>query len=126
MFPYEFYKVMHLVGILLLFTSLGGVAMLALRGGSDEEKKPLKKMLMIAHGFAMVIILVAGFGLMARLGMMGSGWPGWVFGKLAVWVVLGGAAALIAKKPAMGKSWYVLLPVLGGIAAWLAVFKPFK
>lgn len=122
--PYEVYKVIHLFGILLLFTSLGGLAMLSLRGGSPEETKPLKKMLMIIHGIALLVVFVAGFGLMARLGMMGAGWPTWIFGKLAVWIVLGGAAALVAKRPAMGKLWYLVLPLLGATAALFAVYKP--
>ncbi|MEM6293776.1 MAG: hypothetical protein AAGA54_21050 [Myxococcota bacterium] len=122
--PYEFYKVLHLLGILLLFTSLGGVAMVGLRGGTDDEKKAFKKPLMIIHGVSLLVIFVAGFGLMARLGMMGNGWPTWIFGKLGVWLVLGGSAALVAKRPALGTGWYLVLPALGTGAAVLAVYKP--
>ena len=57
--PYEFYKVLHLFGILLLFTALGGVVMVQLRGGSDEERKAFRKPLMIVHGVALLIIFVA-------------------------------------------------------------------
>ncbi len=123
MFPFEFYKVLHLLSILVLFTALGGLAMVTLRGGSDAEKKASRKPLMILHGVALFLVVVAGFGMMARQGMMQSGWPGWLFGKLGVWLLLGGAAALV-KRP-MGIAWYLLLPVLGAIGAWLAVYKPF-
>jgi peptidoglycan/LPS O-acetylase OafA/YrhL len=119
---YEFYKVLHLLGILVLFTAMGGLAMVTLRGGTDEEKKAARKPLMILHGVALLVIFVAGFGLMARLGMMGGGWPIWIFGKLGVWLVLGGAIAML-KRP-MGNTWYLLLPVIGAIAAALAIFKP--
>ena len=122
--PYEFYKVLHLLGILLLFASLGGVAMVGLRGGTDEEKKTFKKPLMIIHGVSLLVIFVAGFGLMARLGMMGSGWPTWIFGKLGVWLVVGGLAGLVAKRQALGTGWYLVLPALGAVAAALAVYKP--
>ncbi len=121
---YEFYKVVHLFGILLLFTSLGGLAMLSLRGGPEGETKPLKKMLMILHGVALVVVFVAGFGLMARKGMMGSGWPGWLFGKLGIWLVFGGLATAVIKRPALGKVWYVVLPLLGAVAAVLAIYQP--
>lgn len=120
--PYTFYKVLHLLAILALFTSMGGLAMIALRGGSDDEKKKARKPLMIIHGVSLLVIFVAGFGLMAKLGMMGNGWPTWIFGKLGVWLVLGGASAML-KKP-MGVAWYLILPVLGAIGAALAVYKP--
>ncbi len=119
----EFYKVLHILAILVLFTAMGGLAMVTLRGGTDEEMKAARKPLMIAHGVALLVIFVAGFGLMAKLEMMGSSWPKWIFGKLGVWVVLGGATALV-KRP-MGNAWYLLLPIVGGIGAWLAVTKPF-
>ena len=59
---------------------------------------------------------------MARLGMMGGGWPTWIFGKLGVWLVLGGASALLKKS--MGSTWYLVLPAIGAVAAALAIFKP--
>ena len=119
---YEFYKVLHLLGILVLFTAMGGLAMVTLRDGTDEEKKKARKPLMILHGVALLVIFVAGFGLMARLGMMGNGWPTWIFGKLGVWLVLGGATAML-KKP-LGNTWYLVLPAVGAVAAALAIFKP--
>ena len=121
--PYEFYKVLHLLAILVLFTAMGGLAMVTLRGGTDEELKAARKPLVILHGVALLVIFVAGFGLVAKLGMMQSGWPKWIFGKLAIWVILGGAVAML-KRP-MGIAWYLLLPVVGGLGAWLAVYKPF-
>lgn len=121
---YEFYKVVHLLGILLLFTALGGSAMLALRGGTDEERKPFRKLLMATHGTALLIIFVAGFGLMARKGMMGAGWPGWIYVKLGVWLVLGGAVTYVRKQPQLGKIWYFVFPLIGAVAAYSAVFKP--
>ncbi len=122
--PYEFYKVLHLLAILVLFTAMGGLVMVGLRGGTDEEKKRFRKPLMITHGVALFVIFVAGFGLMAKLQMMGAGWPTWIFGKFGVWIVLGGIAGVAAKRPALGNAWYLVLPVIGAVGAALAVYKP--
>ncbi len=117
----EFYKVLHLLAILVLFTAMGGLAMVGLRGGSDEEKKRFKQPLMILHGVALVVTFVAGFGLIAKMGL---GWPMWILGKLGVWLVLGGLAGLAAKRPALGNGWFIVLPALGAVGAALAVYKP--
>jgi hypothetical protein len=67
---------------------------------------------------------VAGFGLLARVGISWP-WPGWVFVKLIIWLVLGGVTGLIYKLGPTGKGlWYVVI-LLGVIAAYMAIFKPF-
>jgi uncharacterized membrane protein SirB2 len=119
--PYEFYKVLHLFAVLLLFTAFGGVAMLSLRG---EPKAPQRKILMVVHGVAILIIVVAGFGLMARKGMMGLSWPGWIYGKIAVWLLLGAAPVLLRRQPSISRISYIALPLFGGVAALLAVYQP--
>ena len=123
---YEFYKVIHLLGIVTLFLTIGGAAFLGLAIGkttSAEDEKSLRKLLSILHGVAMLIILVAGFGLMARLGMMG-GWPTWIYGKIALWLAFGASVGVLKKKPESGRMWIVLAPVLGATAAYLAVAHP--
>jgi len=121
--PIEVYKVLHLLGIMLLFASLGGLAILGLRGGEDREVAPLRRLLSISHGVSLLVVFVAGFGLMARLGIM-SGWPTWIYLKMALWLVLGGAVALIRRTPQMGRVWLFLLPLVGASAAWLAFTHP--
>jgi hypothetical protein len=116
---YEFYRVLHVVGIVFLFTSLG---VLAAIGGSADAR--LRKLAAIIHGVAVAVILTAGFGLLARLEMFG-GFPPWIWIKLGIWVVLAVAVLPLRRKPELA-SWLLLaLPLLGGIAAWLAVSKPF-
>jgi uncharacterized membrane protein SirB2 len=122
---YEFYKVLHLFGILTLFCGLGASAMLSLRGGSEDETKPLRKYLGMIHGVAALVIFVAGFGLMARTGIVqGGAWPTWIYVKVMIWLLLGGALVLVRKQPAMGRLWVVALPVIGALAAYFAVGKP--
>jgi cytochrome bd-type quinol oxidase subunit 2 len=121
---YEVYKVLHLLGILTLFCALGGAVVLAFTGTADEQPRA-RKLLMILHGIALVVIVVAGFGLMARKGIVhGSGWPSWIYGKFAIWLVLGAAAAFVRRSGRKALSWIIVLPLVGALAAWLAVVQP--
>jgi cytochrome bd-type quinol oxidase subunit 2 len=121
---YEFYKVVHVLGILLLFTALGALAVHVQRGATDEEHKPLRKFLAMVHGIAMLVILVGGFGLMARKGIMTGAWPTWIYIKVALWIALGGSVALVRRKAELGKVWLIVLPLVGATAAYVAVYQP--
>ncbi len=122
--PYQVYKVLHVASILLLFASLGGLAIHAASDHSNAEKeKGLRVLLTISHGVARVIILVAGFGLLARIGIKGA-WPTWVYLKIVLWVLLGAAVAAYKRMPGMAKMLFFLMPVLGGLAAGVAIYKP--
>ena len=123
--PYEVYKVIHIFGILMLFTSLGGVALHGINGGDRESLGGARKLAAASHGVAMFLILFGGFGLMARLGISHSDLAGWVIAKLGIWVLLGGAIAVLLRKPQLSKVMWFLLPAIGGVAAWIAVTKPF-
>ena len=84
MLSLETYKFIHLAGVIFLFVSLG--AYLAI---SSNKAALSKRLIAITHGTAVVVILVAGFGLLARLGFSGvQSWPLWVWVKLAVWLIL--------------------------------------
>ncbi|MCB0411420.1 MAG: hypothetical protein KDD22_02770 [Bdellovibrionales bacterium] len=119
---YEFYKVLHLVGVLGIFLSLGALTLHIMNSG--EKKFSHRRWVMITHGIGMLLVFVAGFGLMARLNIMGS-WPGWIWTKLGFWLVLGVAPAFILRmSKAAGMIW-VGIWIVGGLAAYLARFKPF-
>lgn len=119
---YEFYKVIHLAAIMLLFASLGGVAILSTRP-AEQQTPSHRGFLAMCHGVALLLVFVAGFGMMARLGLM-SVWPAWILGKLAIWVLLGGSLVLVRKQPGLAKVWLFVLPALGAVAAYLAIQKP--
>jgi hypothetical protein len=120
--PYEFYKVLHLIGVFTVILSLGGMCLHVASGGTREYAG--RKMAAATHGIGLLITLVAGFGLLAKLGLMAS-LPGWAITKLIVWLILGGLPALIYKKRAMAKLFWVLILVFGALNAYLAIYKPF-
>ncbi len=120
---YEAYKVLHLVGILSLFASVGGLT--ALRLAATTERPAGKRFFGILQGIALVVVLAAGFGTLARLGMPSpAGWPAWVWIKVGVWLLVGGS--LVALRRAGRWAGLVLLGLilLGGVAAWSAITKP--
>lgn len=124
MISYESYKVLHLVAVTMLFGALGGAAVLAMGGGAPAGA-PVRRVIALLHGAALLVALVAGFGLVARLDLASGGLPLWVWGKLVVWLLAGGLLPLSYRKPAWARPLLVVaLPLLAAIAAFLAVFKP--
>jgi len=117
------YKVLHVFSIVLTFTVLGALALHSANGGSRESNS-VRKLTGMLHGIGLVLILVSGMGALARLGTSG-GFPGWVWAKLVIWLVVGASAMVFRRSPALSKQLLWLLPVLAGVAAWLAFYKPF-
>jgi hypothetical protein len=120
---YEFYKTMHIIGLILLFSGLSSA--LALKMAGVPFQGPVKKMAFAAHGTGLLILIVAGFGMLAKMGLMGAGLPGWVLAKLGVWVLLAGSIALAKRRGQIGWPLLILFVGLGATAAWLAITKPF-
>lgn len=122
MFSHQFYNVVHIVGLVLLMAGLGGIAASA---GSTQRSARSRRLLLAFHGLGVLLILVGGFGMLARLGIVqGTAWPGWVWVKVGIWGVLGIGAFLPYRYPRTAGLLLALLPVLGGLAAWMAIYKP--
>lgn len=117
--PYAIYKLLHVVGLMLLFLGIGGLLL-----GARSEQGRASKGPAILYGVGLAVMLVAGFGMMARLGIDWP-WPGWLVAKLAVWLTIGALPVLVGRQILpRGLAW-LLAAVLGGVAAWLAINKPF-
>lgn len=116
---YEFYKVLHFAGI---FALLIGVSLLT-AWSLEKKSAALKKWGFILHGGSLVVILVSGFGLAARLGLVG-GLPNWVYAKLFVWFLFGAFIVLI-KRTNLGLKSTLLALVLAIVSAYIAGNKPF-
>ncbi|MFZ9886141.1 MAG: hypothetical protein ACO3JL_01460 [Myxococcota bacterium] len=115
------YKILHLAGIGALMLSLGALSMHAMNGGTRESLRT-RPLVFATHGLALLLLLVSGFGMMARLQLSYGGV--WVWAKVGLWLLLGGAVALPLRVPASGRFLWPLAPVLVGIAAALALYKP--
>lgn len=117
---YETYKILHLLGLTLVVLSLGGIIVHAINGGT-KATNAFRKGTVITHGVGLLLLLVAGFGMLARLGI--HSFPGWVVGKILIWLALGAFVALAYKQKIAKRLWFAV-PVLVLIAATLAVTKP--
>lgn len=122
MLSLQVYKLAHLLGLFLVFTSLGGLVLHAMNGG-DRESNQRRGLVFATHGIGLLLVLVSGFGMLARLGIHGV--PGWAAVKLVIWLVIGGLVALPQRVPAASRFVWFLAPALALVAGWLALYKPF-
>lgn len=112
----EFYRVVHVAAGLLLFLSLGGVLL------GPKDGKP-GKMVMMLHGIALLLMVVAGVGVVHKDGAVD--WGNWLYAKIGCWVFLAIMPVLV-KKGLLPRVLGVLLAVAAGATAvWLAQAKPF-
>lgn len=116
------YKLLHLLGVMMVFIALGGVAIHAATGAS-RQSNPNRRALGVLHGVGLLLLLVAGFGMLPRLGASMTG--GWLWTKVVIWLLLGGATVLPYKGRSLASAMLGLVPLLGLLAAYLAIYKPF-
>lgn len=117
------YKIIHLTGIAMTLMALGGVMVYTIAGGAKADLN-WRKGVAISHGLGMFLVLLGGFGMLARMGIHWP-WPGYIFVKFGVWLLFGGLLAVIYKKPGANKGLWVLTLLLFVLAAYMALFKPF-
>lgn len=109
------YKVIHLAAIISLFGALGA----SIYAPSNKNGK----LAGILHGVSLVLILVSGFGLIARI--WGNEWHWWMFAKMAIWFLLGGSYALAKKRILAENTAFAFILILGILAVILGNFPYF-
>jgi hypothetical protein len=104
---------------MFLLLSLGAYLILSMNKSING-----RKLAAITHGISILIILVAGFGLLTRLGYLSvNSWPIWVWFKVAIWLILALTIILIRRMPNLTPVLWFLIPILSGLAAFLAIYK---
>ena len=107
----QFYHYLHLIGLILGFVGYGGLL-------SSERARSA----MMWHGIGLLVSLVSGFGMLAKMGIMGS-MPLWVWIKIDLWLVLGFLPVLAKKKILSGPAVVKLAILVGAALAYLGYFK---
>lgn len=114
MISYEVYKVIHVVSVIAFFTLVAW--------GAFGQSKIVK----FLNHVVLLFILVAGMGLLARLGIsQGGGMPQWVMAKMAIWLVAGIFGILITGR--LRRLAFIGIPLLlalAAVSAWLAIYRP--
>lgn len=109
--PPHIYHLLHLIGVIFLFVGIG--SMLSPNGNARSGMK--------YHGIGLLILLIAGFGLIAKLKL--SYTAPWVIIKLVIWLVLGFLPVLAKRRTLNPGVLVVIAIVLGGVAACLGYLK---
>lgn len=119
---YLVFKVLHALGAFYLFAALGAVVVGRLRAGEAAPPKDrASKLSGMTHGIALLLILVAGFGV---LGIQRLEFGLWVWLKLAIWLLLAASIAVVRRSQRWAPLLWWLLPLLGAAAVWLCLVKP--
>lgn len=125
MLSHSAYNVVHVVGIILIMAALGALALHAMNGGTRESNSA-RGLIAGLHGLGAFLVLLGGFGMLARIGFEhGAAFPGWLVVKIVIWLVLAGSVVVPYRRASLARALLLALPVLGGLAAFLAIYKPF-
>ena len=90
---YTFYSSFHLISLLSLTLILGSLWGLYTHPNYNPK---IRSLLLSLHGLIMFFILLAGFGLIAKI-QLDFPWPLWIYLKLIIWFALGASPFLIKK-----------------------------
>src|SRR6187399_2242513 len=101
-----FYHIVHVVGLIMLFVGIGGM----LSGDPNARRRA-----MMFHGIGLIVLLVAGFGLIAKLQLPYT--SPFIIAKAVIWLVLGALPAFAKRMSAPAVA--VIAIVLGACAAYL-------
>jgi len=121
MISYPVFKVAHLAGVLMLFMALGAMMYHSMTGG--QKRNEWRRPIILTHGLGMLLIFVAGFGMIGQLGIFWP-WPLWVWGMFLIWLFFGGIIAVIYKRPKQNAYLWWIIVILGVLAVYFGVAKP--
>ncbi len=109
--------ILHVTGVLAVFTSLGALVGQRAGSGGDGDRKLASAL----HGVALLLVVGAGGALASA---NGHHFALWLWIKVAVWLALGAAPVVIRRAPQLARPLLIALPLLGLVALWATFTKP--
>lgn len=125
MIPYAIYKLVHFLGLFVSMAVLATVSLHVLAGGT-RATNPHRRVVALVHGVAVFLVLLGGFGMLARLGIVQGGLPTWILVKLTLWGVLAVAVTLAYRGATLSRLVLIGAPLLGVLGGATALYKPFQ
>jgi len=119
MISYYTYKFLHITAVVFVLLSLGASLYQA-----KNQNWLGRRQMSILNGISLVILLVAGFGLLARLAVSFP-WQGWVFVKLIAWLGLGSMHFLSRRLSDSANLLWWVTALIAILATSMAIYKPF-
>lgn len=119
---YEVYKIIHVFGVVTVFSCLSAMALHTMNGGSKDNNQ-FRKLVTISHGTGLLIVLIGGMGLGARMGVLQGGFATWIYVKLAIWLFAGVLMMIPYRFPRLSLALWFGVPVLAALAAWVVQYK---
>lgn len=121
---YPGFKVVHLLGVLFLFSGIGGMFFMSFIE-TGRAKTGIARLPRILHGAGLLLILIGGATMVYSLGLDGQhGVPLWVKLKMLI-LILFGLLPLLVRRPNWKRYVLPIALLLGLAASGLAIFKPF-
>lgn len=108
-------KVIHLLGVAMMLMSLGGLALHGMNGGTKENNAS-RKLAAAIHGTGLLLVLGAGLHMIGGYAHLDHGLLG---AKLLLWLLLGGAVAVVQRGAGMARLVWFAGPLLVALAALL-------
>ncbi len=109
-----FYSVLHVISLLLL----SGFTFAAFASPTPERRRKSA----ILTGILSLLVLVGGFGLLARTQ---TGWEVWVIVKLVCWLGVSAMAGMVFKRPHAAGTLRALTILLIATAVTMVYVRPF-
>lgn len=109
--PLPYYHILHLIAVMALFVGTGT----ALAGADNAGARKLGA---IFRGIALLLLLVTGFGMLAKLQLM-KGIPLWAWVKMGIWLIAAVLPVFVKRRIISGVAAVLIALVLGSVAAWL-------
>ena len=110
--PIAIYHVAHIIGLIFVFIGFGALL------SPDSARGAMKW-----HGTGLLISLISGFGLLAKLQIFAS-MPAWVWIKIALWLILGFLPVLARRRFVSAHLVVIFAIIVAGTMGCLGYLKP--